>query len=59
MKTILASLILVLCLVPTASMAQETPQINLQRTMLSVGIHQIDAQLAVTPSEHAIGLMYR
>lgn len=39
--------------------AQETPQSNLQRTILSAGIHQIDTQLAFTPEQHAIGLMFR
>ena len=32
---------------------------GLQRTTLSAGIHQIDAQLAISPAEHAVGLMYR
>lgn len=39
--------------------AQEGPQTDLQRTTLTAGIHQIDAQVAITPSQHAIGLMYR
>ena len=32
---------------------------NLQRTMLSAGMHQIDAQLALTPEQRQIGLMFR
>jgi uncharacterized protein len=39
--------------------AQETPQTQLQRITLSAGIHQIDTQVALTPEQHAIGLMYR
>jgi uncharacterized protein len=39
--------------------AQETPQTQLKRITLSAGIHQIDTQLALTPEQHAIGLMYR
>lgn len=39
--------------------AQEQPQTNLQRTTLTAGIHQIDAQVAVTSEQHAIGLMHR
>jgi uncharacterized membrane protein (UPF0127 family) len=39
--------------------AQETPQTQLQRITLSVGIHQIDTQVALTPEQHQIGLMYR
>ena len=39
--------------------AQETPQTQLQRIVLSAGIHQMDIQLAMTPQQHEIGLMYR
>jgi uncharacterized membrane protein (UPF0127 family) len=39
--------------------AQETPQMQLQRITLSAGIHQIDTQVAMTPEQHSIGLMYR
>ena len=39
--------------------AQEAPQTQLQRITLSVGIHQIDTQVAITPEQHQIGLMYR
>lgn len=59
MKNLLAILLTALTLTSTATLAQEVPQTNLQHTALSVGIHQIDAQLAITPAEHAIGLMYR
>ena len=39
--------------------AQETPQTQLQRITLSAGIHQMDIQVAMTPEQHQIGLMYR
>ncbi|MCF8147082.1 MAG: DUF192 domain-containing protein [Sulfuritalea sp.] len=39
--------------------AQGQAQLNLPRTILSAGIHQIDAQVARTPEEHATGLMFR
>lgn len=39
--------------------ADESPQMNLQRMTLTAGIHQIDAQVAVTENQHAVGLMYR
>lgn len=39
--------------------AQEMPQTQLQRITLSAGIHQIDTQVALTPEQHAIGLMHR
>ena len=42
-----------------ASWAQEGPQLDLPRTTLSAGMHQIDAQVALTPQQRAIGLMHR
>jgi uncharacterized membrane protein (UPF0127 family) len=42
----------------TLSFAQE-PQTDLPRVRLSAGMHQIDAQLAVSPDQRATGLMYR
>ena len=53
---------LLLCVVLSASAAlhaQEGPQLNLQRVKLSAGMHQIDAQVAVTPQQRAVGLMNR
>jgi uncharacterized protein len=41
-----------------AAHAQE-PQTQLQRLKLSAGMHQIDAQVAQTQEQRAIGLMYR
>jgi uncharacterized membrane protein (UPF0127 family) len=38
---------------------QGSPQMDLQRIVLTAGIHQIDTQVAVTQEQHAIGLMYR
>jgi uncharacterized protein len=38
--------------------AQE-PQMDLRRTRLSAGMHQIDTQLALTPEQRQIGLMWR
>lgn len=40
-------------------MAQGVPQTQLQRITLSASIHQIDTQLALTPEQQSIGLMYR
>ena len=39
--------------------AQPSPQMTLPRTTLSIGIHQLQVQLAQTPEQHATGLMYR
>lgn len=46
-------------LLATCAWAQEAPQMQLPRTTLSVGMFQIDAQVATTGEEHATGLMYR
>jgi uncharacterized membrane protein (UPF0127 family) len=55
---ILTSLLLAL-LLAGAALAQETPQTQLQRITLTAGIHQLDIQVALTPEQHQIGLMYR
>jgi uncharacterized protein len=39
--------------------AQEAPQLDLPRIKLSAGMHLIDVQLALTPQQQSIGLMYR
>ena len=39
--------------------AQEDPQLNLPRVALSAGMHQIQAQVALTPEQRQIGLMHR
>ena len=39
--------------------AAQSPQTDLPRTVLSVGIHQIQTQIARTPEQHATGLMFR
>nr|WP_315429966.1 DUF192 domain-containing protein [uncultured Albidiferax sp.] len=52
------SLSLVCAGVGSAS-AQDAPQTNLPRITLTAGIHQIDTQLALTPDQRQIGLMFR
>ena len=37
----------------------QTPQTQLQRTRLQAGMHLIDAQVALTPEQRSIGLMWR
>lgn len=39
--------------------AQPTPQLQLQRTQLNAGMHLLDVQLAQTPEQRQIGLMWR
>ena len=43
----------------SAVAAQEQPQLNLSRVKLQAGMHQIDAQLALTPDQRQTGLMFR
>jgi uncharacterized protein len=53
------SLLIAIWLTMGLAAAQEAPQTQLPRVTLSVGIHQIDTQVALTPEQHQIGLMYR
>jgi len=39
--------------------AQEQPQLQLPHTPLTIGMFQIDAQVASSPDQHATGLMFR
>lgn len=57
---VLALVLATLGWLPTGAQAQEgQPQLNLPRTRLSAGMHQIDAQVAATPEQRQIGLMFR
>lgn len=46
-------------LAPSWTLAQQMPQMNLQRLKLSAGMYVIDAQVALTPEQREIGLMQR
>lgn len=50
---------LVLSLVAAATLAQGQPQLNLPRVKLQAGMHQMDVQVAYTPEQRQIGLMFR
>jgi uncharacterized membrane protein (UPF0127 family) len=39
--------------------AQNAPQFELPRIKLTAGVHLIDTQLAITPDQRSIGLMFR
>jgi uncharacterized protein len=54
-----SALVLAALLFPLCALAQEAPQMNLQRVKLSAGMHIIDAQVALTPEQRQIGLMFR
>ena len=49
------------CLLLPAAVAQGTgqPQMDLNRVHLGAGMYQIDAQVAASPLERQVGLMYR
>ena len=40
-------------------LAQDTPQSNLPRIKLQAGMYQIDTQVAQTPDQRSVGLMFR
>ena len=46
-------------LVCQSALAQDEPQMNLQRVKIAAGMYQIDAQVAQTPDQRQIGLMFR
>ncbi len=50
---------LALVVLSTLATAQDAPQMALQRTALQAGMHRIDAQVALTPEQRQIGLMWR
>ena len=55
---LLLTLGLALLLAACAARA-DSPQIDLPRIALTAGIHRIDAQVAATPAQRQIGLMWR
>ena len=59
LATIYHRLTLLALFMPLLATAQQVPQLDLQRTKLSAGMHQIDAQVARTPEQRQIGLMMR
>lgn len=52
-------LLLPLVLGPAGAMAQERPQLDLPRVSIGAGMFRIDAQVAASPEQRQIGLMYR
>jgi uncharacterized membrane protein (UPF0127 family) len=55
----LASLFCLLALSAWPAWSQDKPQTQLPRVALSAGMHLINAQVAATPEQRAIGLMHR
>ena len=52
-------LLTAMALLSQSAWSQENPQMTLQHVKLSAGMHQIDAQVALTPEQRQIGLMFR
>jgi uncharacterized membrane protein (UPF0127 family) len=50
---------LLIAITSLTALAQDGPQTNLPRTKLQAGMYQIDAQVAQTPEQRSVGLMYR
>ncbi len=59
MKKLSIRLLCLLALVTATAWSQEAPQLHLPRVTLSAGMHLINAQVAATAQERAVGLMFR
>jgi uncharacterized protein len=59
MKRILRTLAALAMAATALSALGQEAQTNLPRVKLSAGMHQIDAQVALTPEQREIGLMFR
>lgn len=59
MKRLFTRLICLFFLLSGPAWSQEGPQLQLPRISLSAGMHLIQAQVAATPQERAVGLMFR
>ena len=59
MKHINCILISIIITIASFASYAHAPQTHLQRAVLSLGMFQIDAQIARTPEERQIGLMFR
>ena len=55
----LLALLLGSALLASTALAQEGPQTGLPRVAMTAGMHRIQAQVASTPQQRAIGLMHR
>ena len=58
-KGLLSMLAIAALLIPGWTLAQQAPQMNLQRIKLTAGMYVIDAQVALTPEQRQTGLMLR
>jgi hypothetical protein len=58
-KTFRALCLALSLLVCVSAQSQDSPQTNLPRIKLQAGMYQIDTQVAQTPEQRSIGLMFR
>ena len=59
MKRFIASIFSCSFLLSGPALSQEEPQLHLPRVTLTAGMHLIQAQVASTPEQRSIGLMFR
>lgn len=59
MKHIAIAFLVLATALGNLSHAQNSPQMDLQRIRLSAGMYVIDTQVALTPEQRQIGLMFR
>jgi len=59
LRALFTCVVAFLALIPMAPAAAQEPQTNLQRAVIQAGMFQIDAQIANTPQQRQIGLMFR
>jgi uncharacterized protein len=59
MKKLSIRLLCLLAFVTATAWSQDAPQLQLPRVTLSAGMHLINAQVAATPQQRTIGLMFR
>lgn len=59
MKKLTVRLLCLWILFAGTAWSQESPQLQLPRVTLSAGMHLINAQVAATPQQRSVGLMFR
>jgi uncharacterized membrane protein (UPF0127 family) len=59
MKHKISGFLWLLCFAAVPVLAQDQAQLNLPHVRIQAGMYQIDAQLAATPAQREIGLMFR
>lgn len=59
MTRLIARLLTLTALLASPTWAQDRPQAGLPRVEMAAGMHRIQAQVASTPEQRAIGLMHR